>query len=226
MIDGNDTNLVRLLGSLLMAILLLICTQANYVNSACVSCLPWYRGAAHYSHHHHHHHHQHHAVSAGLAVPLSYKSSTNSFRTTFVGFLLQRSVATPLAFAIGVTVAQRCLVDILKAAEEEMKNKQQTGDKDGNNEVDTNQEEDEEARPVTSAMVATIGIYKNFISPLLPPACRFLPTCSQYGVQAIGKFMVVVILSLLQHIRFIVLTRTISFLSSFYAQNNLVLRKG
>lgn len=34
----------------------------------------------------------------------------------------------------------------------------------------------------------SIGFYKNFISPLLPPACRFLPTCSQYGVQAIEEF--------------------------------------
>jgi putative membrane protein insertion efficiency factor len=41
---------------------------------------------------------------------------------------------------------------------------------------------------VSSAMIATIGIYKNFISPLLPPACRFVPTCSQYGVQAIQEF--------------------------------------
>lgn len=41
---------------------------------------------------------------------------------------------------------------------------------------------------VTAAMIASIGFYKNFISPLLPPACRFLPTCSQYGVQAIEQF--------------------------------------
>lgn len=32
-------------------------------------------------------------------------------------------------------------------------------------------------------MVQMIGFYKNWISPLLPPACRFTPTCSQYGVQ-------------------------------------------
>lgn len=38
------------------------------------------------------------------------------------------------------------------------------------------------------AMVASIGFYKKFISPLLPPACRFLPTCSRYGVQAIEQF--------------------------------------
>jgi putative membrane protein insertion efficiency factor len=43
-------------------------------------------------------------------------------------------------------------------------------------------------QPMSTAMIASIGIYKNFISPLLPPACRFLPTCSQYGVQAITEF--------------------------------------
>jgi uncharacterized protein len=41
---------------------------------------------------------------------------------------------------------------------------------------------------VSSLMIGTIGVYKNFISPLLPPACRFVPTCSQYGVQAIEQF--------------------------------------
>ena len=29
--------------------------------------------------------------------------------------------------------------------------------------------------------------YKRFISPLLPPACRFQPTCSEYGAEAIAK---------------------------------------
>lgn len=48
---------------------------------------------------------------------------------------------------------------------------------------------EEDSKPVvTTAMVASIGFYKRFISPLLPPACRFLPTCSQYGVQAIEQF--------------------------------------
>lgn len=27
--------------------------------------------------------------------------------------------------------------------------------------------------------------YKRFISPLLPPACRFTPTCSEYMAEAI-----------------------------------------
>jgi uncharacterized protein len=53
-----------------------------------------------------------------------------------------------------------------------------------------NEQQEQEPEPtplVSAAMVATIGIYKNFISPLLPPACRFVPTCSQYGVQAIEQ---------------------------------------
>ena len=29
--------------------------------------------------------------------------------------------------------------------------------------------------------------YKILISPLLPPACRFTPTCSEYALEAITK---------------------------------------
>lgn len=53
---------------------------------------------------------------------------------------------------------------------------------------ETTEKEKEDMAPTSQAMIATIGIYKNFISPLLPPACRFVPTCSQYGVQAIEKY--------------------------------------
>jgi hypothetical protein len=41
---------------------------------------------------------------------------------------------------------------------------------------------------MSTAMIASIGFYKQVISPLLPPACRFVPTCSQYGVQAIQQY--------------------------------------
>jgi len=34
-------------------------------------------------------------------------------------------------------------------------------------------------------LVGAIAIYKRFVSPLLPPACRFQPTCSEYMMQAI-----------------------------------------
>lgn len=33
--------------------------------------------------------------------------------------------------------------------------------------------------------------YQKFISPVLPPSCRFYPTCSQYGIEAISKHGVI-----------------------------------
>lgn len=33
-----------------------------------------------------------------------------------------------------------------------------------------------------------LRIYKGVISPLLPPMCRFEPTCSVYMMQAIEKY--------------------------------------
>lgn len=30
--------------------------------------------------------------------------------------------------------------------------------------------------------------YRLLISPLLPPSCRFTPTCSEYAMQAIEKY--------------------------------------
>ena len=30
--------------------------------------------------------------------------------------------------------------------------------------------------------------YKRFLSPLLPPMCRFEPTCSVYTMQAVEKY--------------------------------------
>jgi putative membrane protein insertion efficiency factor len=33
-----------------------------------------------------------------------------------------------------------------------------------------------------------IRLYQKFISPLTPPSCRFEPTCSHYGYEAISKF--------------------------------------
>ncbi|MGL5066010.1 MAG: membrane protein insertion efficiency factor YidD [Microcoleus sp.] len=36
--------------------------------------------------------------------------------------------------------------------------------------------------------IATIRAYKIGISPYLPNACRFQPTCSQYAIEAIERF--------------------------------------
>ncbi|SDN62269.1 hypothetical protein SAMN04488137_0078 [Fictibacillus solisalsi] len=30
--------------------------------------------------------------------------------------------------------------------------------------------------------------YQRFISPLTPPTCRFYPTCSHYGIEALQRF--------------------------------------
>jgi uncharacterized protein len=51
-------------------------------------------------------------------------------------------------------------------------------------------QDDEEppAAIMSSSMIGAIGFYKYWISPLLPPACRFVPTCSMYGIQAIKEF--------------------------------------
>jgi putative membrane protein insertion efficiency factor len=34
---------------------------------------------------------------------------------------------------------------------------------------------------VTGATVKLLELYKRHVSPLLPPSCRFSPTCSEYA---------------------------------------------
>ncbi|HBZ12064.1 MAG TPA: membrane protein insertion efficiency factor YidD [Bacillus bacterium] len=36
--------------------------------------------------------------------------------------------------------------------------------------------------------ILIIRFYQKFISPLKPPTCRFYPTCSNYGLEAIQRF--------------------------------------
>lgn len=36
-----------------------------------------------------------------------------------------------------------------------------------------------------SIVVGMLRFYKRFLSPLLPPACRFEPTCSVYAMEAV-----------------------------------------
>ncbi len=33
-----------------------------------------------------------------------------------------------------------------------------------------------------------LGVYKAIVSPFLPPACRFEPTCSEYAREAVEKY--------------------------------------
>lgn len=39
----------------------------------------------------------------------------------------------------------------------------------------------------SSLLILPIRFYQLCISPLLPPACRFTPTCSQYAIEALRK---------------------------------------
>ena len=38
------------------------------------------------------------------------------------------------------------------------------------------------------AVLGTIRFYKRRVSPLLPPSCRFHPTCSEYAYEAVEKY--------------------------------------
>jgi len=38
---------------------------------------------------------------------------------------------------------------------------------------------------MTRVVVALLEAYKRHVSPLLPPACRFTPTCSEYARLAV-----------------------------------------
>jgi putative membrane protein insertion efficiency factor len=39
--------------------------------------------------------------------------------------------------------------------------------------------------------VGAIRLYQRTISRVTPPSCRFVPSCSQYGVEAIERYGVV-----------------------------------
>ncbi|MFE8703311.1 membrane protein insertion efficiency factor YidD [Cytobacillus sp. FJAT-54145] len=41
---------------------------------------------------------------------------------------------------------------------------------------------------INKILLAIIRFYQVVISPLKPPTCRFYPTCSHYGLEAIKRF--------------------------------------
>lgn len=42
--------------------------------------------------------------------------------------------------------------------------------------------------PAARAVVRLLDIYKRWISPLLPRACRYEPTCSVYAREAVERY--------------------------------------
>jgi putative membrane protein insertion efficiency factor len=41
---------------------------------------------------------------------------------------------------------------------------------------------------VKVVLLFLLAFYKRAFSPLLPPACRFFPTCSEYAYQAVKRY--------------------------------------
>ncbi|CAE7723973.1 unnamed protein product [Symbiodinium pilosum] len=53
--------------------------------------------------------------------------------------------------------------------------------------------EDEEAADVEGSwasdlLLAILRFYRKFISPLLPPNCRYVPSCSRYGIEVVKRY--------------------------------------
>jgi putative membrane protein insertion efficiency factor len=45
--------------------------------------------------------------------------------------------------------------------------------------------------PMRTIALKLIRGYQIVISPLFPPSCRYLPTCSNYGYEAIEKYGII-----------------------------------
>ena len=37
-------------------------------------------------------------------------------------------------------------------------------------------------------LIALVKFYRKYISPHTPPTCRYVPTCSQYALEALEKY--------------------------------------
>ncbi|ADU52449.1 protein of unknown function DUF37 [Thermaerobacter marianensis DSM 12885] len=41
---------------------------------------------------------------------------------------------------------------------------------------------------LTRAVLAALRLYRQWISPLKPPSCRYSPTCSAYAMEAVARY--------------------------------------
>ena len=37
-------------------------------------------------------------------------------------------------------------------------------------------------------LIAMVKFYRSYISPMTKPCCRYIPTCSQYALEALEKY--------------------------------------
>jgi len=42
-------------------------------------------------------------------------------------------------------------------------------------------------KAIAIVLVSLISLYQRLISPLFGPSCRFIPSCSAYGIEAVNK---------------------------------------
>ncbi|PWL59754.1 MAG: membrane protein insertion efficiency factor YidD [Bacteroidales bacterium] len=42
-------------------------------------------------------------------------------------------------------------------------------------------------RLIVAILILLVRFYQLVISPMLPPSCRYVPTCSQYTIEALRK---------------------------------------
>mmetsp|Transcript_13030 Transcript_13030/g.20222 ORF Transcript_13030/g.20222 Transcript_13030/m.20222 type:complete len:185 (-) Transcript_13030:1420-1974(-) len=87
----------------------------------------------------------------------------------------------------GVLAVRHIVRNNARILREEADEAKELSDEDFSEDADQDDTVVEEP-PISKAAIGAIQFYKGFISPLLPPACRFFPTCSQYGVQAIQEY--------------------------------------
>jgi len=40
---------------------------------------------------------------------------------------------------------------------------------------------------MSAAIIIVLRGYKRFVSPWIPPVCRFVPTCSEYMAEAVAR---------------------------------------
>ncbi len=43
-------------------------------------------------------------------------------------------------------------------------------------------------KALQAVLLALIFLYQRLVSPFLPPACRFYPSCSEYARQSVSKY--------------------------------------
>ncbi|XP_039136017.1 UPF0161 protein At3g09310 [Dioscorea cayenensis subsp. rotundata] len=109
-----------------------------------------------------------------LAVPLSFSIIHRSHRPKFSAklqvfpqTLISPSVIRPQSLSSSSSRIQACAL----------------------NESDRDRVPDEEVKDLgVKAALSMLKFYKREISPLLPPSCRYVPTCSQYSMEAYKKY--------------------------------------